>query len=103
MDKAHFIVKDDPRSSQAGDSALPLLTKFPQFPPQTFLQDGMVRSSTSWFLFCVPLFAFHITGSFAYGGSLEPRKHGHSPWEIQFYALHSGLSMYILTQCLLYL
>ena len=78
--------------------SLCLLTKFPQFPPQTFLQDGVVRSSTTWFLFCVPLFAFHITGSFAYGGSLEPRKHGHSPWEIQFYALHSGPSMYMLTQ-----
>lgn len=78
------------------------LTKFPQFPPQTFLQDGVVRSSTTWFLFCVPLFAFHIIVSFAYGGSLEPRKYGHSPLEVQFYLrsmpLHGGPSMYILTQ-----
>ena len=57
MDKAHFIVKDDPRSSQAGDSALPLLTKFPQFPPQTFLQDESGQALVgSYFVFLYLLF-----------------------------------------------
>ena len=31
------------------------LTKHPQFPPPTFLQDGVVRSSTTQHLFCAPL------------------------------------------------